>query len=474
MTFSEKSIASIESDTLKLHFHPGQLRAWNSKKRFIFILAGTQSGKTSFGPWWLLRELQSRGKGDYLAVTANYDLFKLKMLPEIRKVFEHTLKIGRFWTAERILEIADPNGKFLASSSSDPMWARIILRSAVGGSRRADVGVSSLESSTAKAAWIDECGLPDFSAEAYDAILRRLSLSQGRLLGTTTLYNVNWLKSKVYIPFLKGDPDIDVIQFDSLQNPAFPREEYERAKRALPAWKFDMLYRGRFARPAGMIFADFDEALHIVKPFTIPHAWPRYVGIDPGPLHTASVWLAERPAPKSKKHPPKFYVYRVTLEGNLTTQQHAQLLLERSKHENITKFVGGARSELQFRLDYRAAGIQIARPPFTDVEAGIDRIVQLLRERRLFFFENCELRSPHSSTSVLPTIFDELNQYARKLGPDGEPTIEIENKEQFHRIDALRYAISIVSQPASSCFFSLPNRRRRARSPFAAAAPKAL
>jgi len=457
---ADKSIASIESDTLKLHFHPGQLRAWNSKKRFVFILAGTQSGKTSFGPWWLLREIQRRGKGDYLAVTANYDLFKLKMLPEIRLVFEHTLKIGRFWTAERILEIADPSGKFKASSSSDPMWARIILRSAVGGSRRADVGVSSLESSTAKAAWIDECGLPDFTSEAYDAILRRLSLTQGRLLGTTTLYNVNWLKPKVYIPFLKGDPDIDVIQFDSLLNPAFPREEYERAKRALPAWKFDMLYRGRFARPAGMIFADFNEATHIVKPFRIPSSWRRFVGIDPGPLHTATIWIAEKPS-KSKKQPSKFYVYRVTLEGDLTTQQHAQLLLERSKGENITKFVGGARSELQFRLDYRAAGIQIVRPPFTDVEAGIDRVVQLLREHRLFFFENCELRSPHSSSSVLPTIFDELNQYARKLGPDGEPTTEIENKEQFHRLDALRYAISIVSQ-SSSCFFSLPNRRRRA------------
>ena len=461
---TEKSIASVESDTLKLHFHPGQLRAWNSKKRFVFILAGTQSGKTSFGPWWLLREIQHRGKGDYLAVTANYDLFKLKMLPEIRKVFEHTLKIGRFWTAERILEIADPaTGKFLATSSSDPMWARIILRSAVAGSRRADVGVSSLESSTAKAAWLDECGLPDFTGEAYDAILRRLSLTRGRLLGTTTLYNVNWLKPKVYIPFLKGDPDIDVIQFDSLENPAFPREEYERAKRALPSWKFDMLYRGRFARPAGMIFADFDETQHIVKPFPIPKSWRRFVGIDPGPIHTASLWLAEEPA--TEKKPSKFYVYRVTLEGNLTTQQHAKLLLERSRDEPITKFVGGARSELQFRLDYRAAGVEISRPPFTDVEAGIDRVTQLLRERRLLFFENCELHTPYSASSAFPSIFDELNQYARKLDQNGEPTIEIESKEQFHRLDALRYAVSIVSQSTSSCFFSLPNRRR-VRSPF--------
>jgi hypothetical protein len=35
---------------LRFNFHPGQWRAWQSLKRFILVLAGTQSGKTSFGP----------------------------------------------------------------------------------------------------------------------------------------------------------------------------------------------------------------------------------------------------------------------------------------------------------------------------------------------------------------------------------------------------------------------------------------
>jgi hypothetical protein len=38
---------------LKFNFHPGQLRAWDSDKRFILVLAGTQGGKTSFGPFTL-------------------------------------------------------------------------------------------------------------------------------------------------------------------------------------------------------------------------------------------------------------------------------------------------------------------------------------------------------------------------------------------------------------------------------------
>lgn len=40
-----------EDGQIQLDFHPGQARAWLSKARFVFMLAGTQGGKTSFGPW---------------------------------------------------------------------------------------------------------------------------------------------------------------------------------------------------------------------------------------------------------------------------------------------------------------------------------------------------------------------------------------------------------------------------------------
>lgn len=35
---------------LRLNFHPGQLRAWHSTRRFVVVLAGTQGGKTCFFP----------------------------------------------------------------------------------------------------------------------------------------------------------------------------------------------------------------------------------------------------------------------------------------------------------------------------------------------------------------------------------------------------------------------------------------
>ena len=51
---------------LRLNFHPGQQRAWDSTKRVVLVLAGVRSGKTSFGPPFVHREMQQRGPIDAL------------------------------------------------------------------------------------------------------------------------------------------------------------------------------------------------------------------------------------------------------------------------------------------------------------------------------------------------------------------------------------------------------------------------
>lgn len=424
-----KPLVNVGSEKLTLNFHHGQLNAWDSRARFVFILAGTQSGKTSFGPWWLWREVygdgngyKGAGSGDYLAVTANYDLFKLKMLPEMRYVFEQVLNVGRYHPSDRVIELKNPKtGQFDAEKASDPMWARIILRSAAAGAKKGKEGAGGLESATAAAAWLDECGLDEFSLQAWEAVLRRLSLSQGRILGTTTLYNLGWMKHEVYERWEAGDLDFDVHQFDSITNPAFPRPEYERARRTLPAWKFRMMYQGQYDRPAGMIYHDFDEHIHLIKPFEIPVKWARYVGIDPGPIHTATIWLAE-----DVEHD-CYYLYRETLEGNMTSKQHAQKVKERAEGERVIKRIGGSKSEKQFRLDWQEAGVNVQEPSISDVEVGIDRVIGLLKEKRLFIFDTCR------------GILDEIGSYSRKLDEKGEPTEVIRNKGKYHRLDALRY-----------------------------------
>jgi len=402
-------LVSVSGNKATIVPHAGQLQAWDSDNRFVFVIAGTQSGKTSYGPWWLYREIERCGAGDYLAVTATYDLFKLKMLPELRRVFIDLLSGWEWKAGERVIT----NGE-----------SRIILRSANTP--------EGLEAATAKAAWLDECGQDNFRLESWEAVQRRLSLYQGRVLGTTTPYNMGWLKTQVFDRWRAGDTDFQVIQFKSTMNPAFPVEEYDRAKSVLPAWKFKMFYNGEFTRPAGMIYECFDEKLHKVTPFEIPAEWPRYVGVDFGAVNTALIWLAEDVERKA------FYVYRDYLQGNRTTNEHARIALEYAEKERVVKWAGGAKSEKQQRWDWNAAGVPLQEPVISDVEAGIDRVIALFKKKQLFVFDTCA------------GLLDEIGTYARVLDDMGQPTDKIKDKETFHRLDGLRYVVQHIDYPAGA------------------------
>lgn len=388
----------VVNNKLRIELHPGQTRAWESKRRFVWVIAGTQSGKTSFVPIWLDREIKIRGRGDFLAVTATFDMFKLKFFPEMEHYFKH-LWGWKYSASERVLWRKD----------APRLFTRIILRSADSE--------AGLESATAKGAVLDECGL--YKVTAWEAVQRRLALNEGRVLGATTPYNLGWLYSMVYQPWTKGDPESAVIQFKSIQNPSFPRAEYYRQKAKLPGWKFRMFYDGEFTRPAGLIYGDFDE-LHIIPPRELPERWPRFLGIDFGGVNTAKIYLAMDPANGF------LYAYREELSGNKTSKEHVE---EVQKHEEpIARVWGGSKSESQQRRDF--AGLQVEEPPISDVESGIDKVIEILKARRFFVFSTCT------------GLIDEFGTYSRKLDEFGEPLEEIKDKNTFHRLDALRYVIA--------------------------------
>lgn len=398
-----KDLIEINDGKLTLNFHFGQTRAWESEARFPFIIAGTQSGKSAFGPWWLWREIESKGLGDYLAVTATYDLFKLKMLPELQKVFGVYIPGWEYRASDRVLS----DGK-----------SRIILRSA-----DAEGG---LESATVKAAWLDECGQSKFKLGAWEAIQRRLSLYGGRALGTTTPYNSGWLKTEVYDRWKAGDKDFDVIQFKSTMNPAFPKEEYARMKDSMPSWKFKMFYDGEFEKPVGLIYDCFIDALHTCPRFTIPDKWQRYLGLDFGGVNTAGVFYAAEP------NTDRYYLYRAYKSGSKTAAEHVRDLM---RDEPMIPFaVGGSPSEGQWRDEFKAAGLPVRQPDIKEVEVGIDRVYEAHRKNQIIVFDD------------LKEYLDEKHTYARKLNAQGEPTEEIEDKETYHFMDAERYIVGFLKR----------------------------
>ena len=403
--------------------HHGQVEADISTARVTLVLAGTQSGKTSFGPCWLDGKINEFGPGEYIAASATHDLMTLKMLPELIGFFRGCLG-WEYRASDRVIQTANGAYKIFLRSGHQP---------------------ESLESATAKAAWLDEWGQSCVPVESWEAVMRRLALSRGPVLITTTPYSLGWLYQQVYKRAIGGDPNYKVVSFASYMNPIFPRQEYIDARNRLPAWKFDMFYRGLFTRPAGLIIDGYDDSYavfgedgywkeggNLVKAFSIPKAWLRDVGIDFGASHhTARMWLAEDPKTQYG------YIYREQLKAVTNGEmggvlrngpEYAQEAL--SFGEPIREAFGGTRSEQDNRDEWTKAGLAVQEPRIWEVEAGLDRLNAVYKQHRWFVLDCC-----HAYRSDLGT-------YSREVDATGEPTEKISDKDTFHRMDASRYLAS--------------------------------
>jgi len=381
------------------------------------MLGGTQVGKTCYAPHWMEREMRRKGPGDYLAITATFPLLQLKLLPEMLFVFETLFHYGEFSKSEKVFIFHQKRKRkedvVLFPDSDRP--TRIIFGSATNP--------ESIESATANAAILDEVGQKQFRREAWEAVLRRLSLAQGRALLLTTLYGFGWLKTEVFDEWVNGNADFDVVQIDSIVNPSFPIEEYERAQRTLPDWKFQLFYRGRYAKPAGMVYDCFDTS-SIIEPFPVPENWPVYVGHDFGTNNMAALWIAQDPTTGY------LYVYKEYLEGGRATYEHVERWREMSAGMRLVKKAGGANHEDGWRGDFTQAGWKIDKPTVRAVDEGIQRVYGFHKTNKLFVFRSCL------------NYLDQKQSYSYELDDNYQPLDKIADKERYHLMDAERYILS--------------------------------
>ncbi len=440
-----KSLSETTPDgRLRFNFHPGQMQAWDCPARFVAVLAGRQSGKTSFGPVWLWREIQRKGPGDYMVVVPTYPLLVKKALPEFLRLFKSRLRLGEYQTQQKIFTFSPEGAHRTFGAAADDEPTQVFFGHAQDP--------ESLESATAKAAWLDEAGQTKFRLASWEAILGRLSIHQGRVLITTTPYSLGWLKQQIWDKWKAGSRDVEVVRFDSTENPAFPQEEYERARRDLPPWKFDMFYRAFFRRPAGLIYDSFDETAHKVKRFPVPREWPRYLGLDFGGVNTAGVFYAGELDAEGDETG-RLFAYREYKAGSRSAAEHCYNLLRGEREIPFT--VGGSHSEDQWRREFgrggfvtlgtqgearhafitgphEATGITVREPKIKDVEVGIDRVYATHRRGEILVFDD------------LAGYLEEKGTYSREIDEQGEPTEKIEDKETVHFMDAERYIIGYL------------------------------
>lgn len=189
--------------------------------------------------------------------------------------------------------------------------------------------------------------------------------------------------------------------------------------------RLQRLYYGKWANPEGAIFEIFDDEKHKCKAFDPPPFWGRAVGVDPYGAFIAAVWGAYDPQGKV------LHIYREYMQPfGITTEQHVAKILQLSKGETIWHWYGGGPSERQQRVDFSSYGLPIVAPVITDVWSQIDKIIELLQHDALMIHDSC------------PNLLSEIGAYRRKMTRDGIVTDQIEDKGEYHLIDALRYMMA--------------------------------
>jgi len=377
------------------------------RARTLAAIAGTGGGKTSLIYWWLyLRMNAFKGYGWGLAEPT---------YPMLDKIILNSPDPLR----PSILDWCKMMQIYVDYKSQSRILYTTLGQIYLGSADHPD----TLQGAALKGYALDEGGM--MSLTAYQTALQRVSFYDGQVFIATTPYNRGWLKTEI-ADKAEGNY-IHVEKWRSIDNPAFPKHVYYELRdgvNALQRHRFNMMYNAEFERPEGMIYHNFDDVKCVVEPFKIPKRWPRFVGMDFGGVNTAALWYARKPNTQD------YYLYREYLTGGKSTRGHAIDLKGLSKGETISRCVGGAGSEEQWRRDFREGDWWVQKPKESDVEIGIDKVFGFHSDDRIKVFNTCR------------QYLAEKADYRRKLDNNQQPTEIIENKERYHLMDAERYIMS--------------------------------
>ena len=245
-----------------IKLHRFQQDALFSKKRVTALVAGKQGGKTFIGSIWSrLQASTFTDKKDCGIVTApTHKILLQATLPRFLETFQG---LGKWRSSDSIFEM----------HTGQPIYVRTMH------------DVNTIEGITrCRWLWGDEAG--QYKSMAWDNMQGRAAPMQAPIFLTTTPYALNWLYKDVYKPWRQGRAkDCHFVQFRSVDNPFFPKAEFDRLKEIMDPRVFAMHFEGQFQKMAGLVFMDFDESLNMIDPNEVwknKQQWYVCAGIDWG------------------------------------------------------------------------------------------------------------------------------------------------------------------------------------------------
>ena len=104
----------------------------------------------------------------------------------------------------------------------------------------------------------------------------------GILFGTMIrLKGLSWVYDEIFLnPTADSNIWYEFVEWSD--NPFLPKKQIRQLSANMSASMLDARRYGRFTMDNGMVYPEFDESIHVVKPFCVPKEWYSNISIDPG------------------------------------------------------------------------------------------------------------------------------------------------------------------------------------------------
>jgi len=403
---------------------PKQKRAWtelldNPHLSRILFDGGARSGKTDVILLWLILQADKFPGARILIARKNLDHARVTIWQNsLRKIL---LGIRDFTFAESVLEARHLNGSVIRIAGLDDQ-------------DRVDkiLGDEYLH------VFINEA--TQISYDTMQTVVTRLSQkidgceSRKLILDCNPKNQRHWLYK---VGCLHQDPETgetlkDAARWGRLHwtpydNPYLP-PDYLDSLESLSGIKRRRMLDGEWCDNDGAVYEEFDEDVHLFKPFDIPPGWTRIRAIDFGFTNPfACLWGA-------LDEDGRLYIYRERYQTQTLISEHAEKIKKLSENENtyftVSDHDAGERAELHSRgVPTRAAVKDVAN----GIQAVKDRLkVQPDGRPRLLVSADCK------------NLISEFYEYVWEPPKDGRAAKEAPRKEHDHALDALRYLCMAV------------------------------
>lgn len=305
--------------------------------------------------------------------------------------------------------------------------------------------------------------------EALTTRLRHGRMTFQQIVGCTNPDRpTHWLKARA------DRGQVLMLNSRHEENPAYFNDDGTMTERgqayiatldALTGPRYLRLRKGLWAAAEGLIYDEFEPAVHLVNHFNIPDSWPRYWAVDFG--YTAPFvcqWWAQDPDGR-------LYLYREIYRTRRTVDQHAADILAQVTNDRrewteprptliVCDHDAEGRAVLERELDLATTA---ARKTVSD---GIQAVQARLRTAgdgrpRLFLLRDAVVHRDEALVDAKKpaSTAEEISGYVWDTGR-GKVTKEQPLKVDDHGMDALRYLVAALDLVGSSTIRS-PARASR-------------